>query len=53
MMKTIFINDEDFDTNVAIEENGKLVNYFTEKNVYARAGNIYKGRISKIVSNMN
>jgi ribonuclease G len=52
-MKKIYINVEDFDTSVAIVEEGKLVNYFLEKNVYAKAGNIYKGRIEKVVSNMN
>jgi ribonuclease G len=52
-MKSIYINCEDFDTNVAIAEEGRLVNYFSEKNIYAKNGNIYKGRITKIVSNMN
>jgi ribonuclease G len=52
-MKTIYINTEDYDTNVAIAEDGRLLNYFTEKNLYAKNGNVYKGKISKIVSNMN
>ena len=52
-MKSIYINTEDYDTRVAIAEEGRLVNYFTEKNIYAKNGNIYKGRITKIVSNMN
>ncbi|MEI7541908.1 MAG: Rne/Rng family ribonuclease [bacterium] len=52
-MKSIYINTEDFDTNVAIAEEGKLCNYFTEKNLYAQNGNVYKGKISKIVANMN
>jgi ribonuclease G len=52
-MKNIYINSEDFDTNAAIAEDGRIVNYFSEKNVYAKNGNIFKGRITKIVSNMN
>ncbi len=52
-MKSIYINCEDFDTNVAIAEDGRIVNYFTEKNIYANNGNVYKGKISKVVSNMN
>lgn len=52
-MKSIYINTEDFDTNVAIAEEGRLCNYFTEKNLYAQNGNVYKGKVSKVVSNMN
>ena len=52
-MKSIYINTEDFDTNVAIAGEGRLCNFFTEKNLYAQNGNVYKGKISKIVSNMN
>jgi ribonuclease G len=52
-MKNIYINVEDLNTNVAIAEDGRIMNYFSEKNVYAKTGNVYKGRISKIVSNMN
>jgi ribonuclease G len=52
-MKKIFINTEDFHTRVAITEENKLVNYFIEKNIFARAGNIYKGKVTKTVSNMN
>lgn len=52
-MKQIFINDEDFETNVAIAEDGRLINYFSEKNMYARAGNIYKAKVEKVVSTMN
>ena len=52
-MKQILINEEDFETNVAIAEDGKLINYFSEKNIYARSGNIYKAKVEKVVSNMN
>jgi ribonuclease G len=52
-MKQILINEEDFETNVAIAEDGKLINYFSEKNIYARAGNIYKAKVEKVVSKMN
>ena len=52
-MKTIYINEEDMETNVAVAEEGKIINFFTEKSVYAGAGNIYKGRITKLVSSMN
>jgi ribonuclease G len=52
-MKKIFINSEDFDTSVAIAEDGRLCNFFIEKKVYAKAGNIYKGKIEKLVAGMN
>ncbi len=52
-MKKIYINVEDFDTSVAIVEDEKLINFFIEKNTFAKTGNIYKGKISKVVSNMN
>lgn len=52
-MKKIYINSEEFDTTVAVEEEGKLVNLFTERKIYARTGNIYKGKIHKTVKNMN
>ncbi len=52
-MKKIYINYEDFETNIAITSDNKLINFFMEKNVYAKAGNIYKGRINKIIPNMN
>jgi ribonuclease G len=52
-MKQILINEEDFETNVAISEDKRLLNYFTEKHAYARAGNIYKAKVEKVVSNMN
>lgn len=52
-MKQIIINEEDFETNVAIAEDKRLLNYFTEKHVYARAGNIYKAKVEKVVANMN
>ncbi len=52
-MKKIYINSEDFDTTIAVEEDGKLVNLFTERKVFARAGNIFKGKIQKTVKNMN
>lgn len=52
-MKKIYINSEDFDTTIAVEEEGRLVNLFTERKAYARAGNIFKGKIQKTVKNMN
>jgi ribonuclease G len=52
-MKQIIINEEDFETNVAIAEDKRLLNYFTEKHIYARAGSIYKAKVEKVVSNMN
>lgn len=52
-MKKIFINSEDFYTRVAILEENRMVNFFIEKNIYARNGNIYKGKVTKTVSNMN
>jgi len=52
-MKQILINEEDFETNVAISEDKRLLNYFTEKHVYARNGNIYKAKVEKVVANMN
>ncbi|MEI7640894.1 MAG: Rne/Rng family ribonuclease [bacterium] len=52
-MKEIFINVEDFETSVSIVEEGKLLNFFLEKNTFANTGNVYKGKITKTVSNMN
>ncbi len=52
-MKQILINGEDFETNVAIVDDRRLVNYFTEKHVYARAGSIFRGKVEKIISKMN
>lgn len=52
-MKQILINEEDFETNVAIADDKRLVNYFSEKHAYARAGNIYKAKVDKVVANMN
>ncbi|MCE5300249.1 MAG: Rne/Rng family ribonuclease, partial [Spirochaetia bacterium] len=52
-MKKIYINVEDFETNVAIADDGRIANYFSEKNIYAKNGNVYKGRISKVVKSMN
>jgi len=52
-MKNIYINKEDFETNIAVAEDGKLLNFFSERNIYAKSGNIYKGKIEKVVNNMN
>jgi ribonuclease G len=52
-MKQIYINDEDFEVNIALTEDGKLINYWSQKNIYAKAGNIYKGKITKVVNNFN
>jgi len=52
-MKNIYINKEDFEINIALVEDGKLVNFFSERNIYAKAGNIYKGKIEKVVNNLN
>ncbi len=52
-MKDIYINKEDFETNIALVEDGKLLNFWTERNIYAKTGNIYKGKIEKVVDNMN
>lgn len=52
-MKKIYINCEDFEINIAITNNEKLINFFVEKKIYARVGNIYKGRVNKIIPNMN
>ncbi|MFP4466761.1 MAG: Rne/Rng family ribonuclease [Candidatus Goldiibacteriota bacterium] len=52
-MKKFYINDEDFDISVAIADDTKIVNFFHEKNIYAKAGNICKGKVEKVVSNMN
>ncbi len=52
-MKKIYINREDFETNIAMVEDSRLVNYYSERNIYAKAGNIYKGKIEKVVNNLN
>ncbi|MCX8094114.1 MAG: Rne/Rng family ribonuclease [Candidatus Goldbacteria bacterium] len=52
-MKQIYINDEDFEINIAIVEDGKLINFWTERSSYAKIGNIYKGKIIKVINNMN
>ncbi len=52
-MKKFYISSGDFDTSVAIVDDGKLINFFTERVISAKTGNIYKGRVEKVVSNMN
>ncbi|MCX7699219.1 MAG: Rne/Rng family ribonuclease [Candidatus Goldbacteria bacterium] len=52
-MKQIYINNEDFEINIAIVENGKLINFWTERSTYAKTGNIYKGKVIKVINNMN
>lgn len=52
-MKQIYINNEDFEINIAVVETGKLINFYSERNIYAKTGNIYKGKIEKVVNNMN
>lgn len=52
-MKKIYINKEDFEINIALVEDEKLINFYSERNIYAKAGNIYKGRVEKVVNNMN
>lgn len=52
-MRHIYINKEDFEINIALVEDGKLINFYSERNIYAKVGNIYKGKIEKVVNNMN
>jgi len=52
-MKKVFINVEDYEINIAVVEEEKLINFYVERVVYAKQGNIYKGRVSKIIPNMN
>jgi len=52
-MRQIYINKEDFETNIALVEDGKLINFYSQRNIYSKVGNIYKGKIQKVVNNMN
>lgn len=52
-MRQIYINKEDFETNIALVEDGKLINFYSQRNIYSKTGNIYKGKIKKVVNNMN
>lgn len=53
MSKEILVNTTDYETRVAIIENGKIVEMFSEKTDADRmVGNIYKGKIKTVLPGM-
>jgi ribonuclease G len=49
MQKKILVSVDDYETRIAILENGRLAEYFFERaDQYRMAGNLYKGRVTAI-----
>lgn len=53
MLKKLIINDTDYETRVAMIENGTIVELFIERRDHSDiAGNIYKGRVQRVLPGM-
>ena len=53
MLKKLIINDTDYETRVALIENGTIAELFIERrDISDIAGNIYKGRVQRVLPGM-
>ncbi len=53
MQKKLIINDTDYETRVALVENGTIVELFIERQDHSDiTGNIYKGRVQRVLPGM-